>query len=100
MAKTRIESELRQEWETPDDFFGVVNAEFQFQLDAAATQLNKKCAIWMDSRFDALRPEAKWVHSFSLRVWVHPGFLSVDPWMGKAYAEAQKHLGVVVVVMA
>ena len=97
---TQTERELRQEWETPDDFFGVVNSEFEFQLDAAANQLNKKCAIWMDSRFDALRPKAKWVHANSLRVWVNPGFSGVDPWMGKAYVEAQKHLGAVVVVMA
>lgn len=40
-------------WETPQDFFDVVDAEFGFQIDVCATVKNKKCDVWIDAGKDA-----------------------------------------------
>lgn len=96
------ERDMRQEWETPDDFFGVVNAEFKFQLDAAGTRSNRKCdnVIAHDLGIDALDPAVSWIDETVSRVWLNPGFAELYPWMQKAHSEAQKPRRALVVVMA
>lgn len=94
------ERDIRQEWETPDDFFGVVNAEFRFQLDVAATRENRKCTGWIGRKENALSPKCPWIYPSERRVWLNPGFSGVGPWMKKAYEESQRYPDAVVVVMA
>lgn len=101
------ERDLRQEWETPQDFFGVVDREFRFQLDAAATAENAKCEAYYSPEADSLSirwpwvlPESSHILPTSSRVWLNPGFAKPEPWVQKAYKEAQKHAAAVVVVMA
>lgn len=94
------ERDLRQEWETPQDFFDVVNAEFNFQLDAAATADNAKCGGYITLEVDALCPSTYWVIHENYRIWLNPGFSDVGSWMEKAYFEVQESPSAVVVVMA
>lgn len=87
---------LRQEWRTPDDFFCVLNNEFGFELDAAATRENAKCPHFLSPDTDALA-EA-WLDRFT-SVFCNPGFSNLMPWIEKAHIEsARASCGVVVVV--
>ncbi len=42
------------EWETPQGFFDILNAEFHFTLDAAASSVNAKCARYFTVADNAL----------------------------------------------
>ena len=42
------------EWATPEDLFYELNEEFGFDLDAAASPCNAKCAMFLDEELDAL----------------------------------------------
>lgn len=108
MMNKEEQARLRQEWATPDDFFSVVDEEFQFNLDAAATKHNRKCTHFIPPRVNALHANMPWVDELCfaldatpcMRIWLNPGFAKVGPWMEKAHNEAQKHPSAVVVVMA
>lgn len=43
------------EWETPQDVFDELNAEFHFSLDAAATEENAKCERYYTKAEDGLK---------------------------------------------
>ena len=89
----------RQEWATPDDFWQVINTEFDFQLDACARADNAKCENYITPEIDALSPLVNWIDEQTRCVWVNPGFSNMTPWVTKAYDEAQKYPDAVVVVM-
>jgi len=108
---------LLQELATPPDFWSVINAEFDFQIDVCAHAGNAKCEAYIDCEIDALSAESPWLSPDLARrktvwgggvscgiydihrAWCNPGFSSVLPWHVKAHAEAQKHPGNVVVVI-
>lgn len=89
----------RQEWSTPDDFFGVVDAEFDFQLDVAATTKNAKCIAHITPETDALNANISWTMTGRDRLWLNPGFNKPAPWFEKAYHASQKRTTMVVVVL-
>lgn len=96
--------DMRQEWETPDDFFGVVNQEFDFQIDVCATKANAKCKFYhslYDDGIDALKDGTPWIMPDEgiLSAWCNPGFSKPGPWVRKACREAMKSPSAVVVVM-
>ena len=109
----------RQCWSTPTDFFSVLNHEFNFQLDAAATVENAKCPKFISPETNALK--VPWIgkkishceqlenriditslssNSEISRVYVNPGFSDLGPWMKKAWEEAQNHPNGIVAVMS
>lgn len=47
-------SSQRHDWETPQDFFDALDAEFSFDLDAAASASNAKCSDYYDEADDGL----------------------------------------------
>lgn len=82
---------------TPQDFFDRVNAEFHFNLDAAASSLNHKCDTWFGEggiANDAL--EADWGGEGSV-VWLNPPYSVCGAFVAKAREEADK--GAVVVML-
>lgn len=96
--------DLRQEWETPEDFFGVVDRELNFQIDVCATKTNAKCDMYhslYDDGIDALKNGTPWFSPKEgiLRAWCNPGFKDPYPWMKKAYRESQRCPGSVVCVL-
>lgn len=100
-----MERDMRQEWETPDDFFDVVNHEFDFQIDVCATKENTKCAAYIgqyrDEQADcqdALDSNTPWLYHHIRRAWCNPGFANPGPWMEKAFNVTQELQSVVVVL--
>lgn len=88
-----------QNYATPPDFWDVVDAEFKFQLDAAADEANRKCHIYLSEAHDALK--TCWVTPLGniQRVWCNPPFRKMMPWVERAIQESQKHPSAVVVLL-
>lgn len=83
------------DWETPQDFFDRINAEFQFTLDVCATTENAKCERFYSPDEDGLRQ--RWVGI----VWMNPPYgREIGRWVEKAYAEAQNGAAVVCLLPA
>lgn len=67
------------EWETPQDLFDKLNAEFHFSLDVCATPENAKCARFYTSVQDGLKQPWKgtiWCnppYGRHIGLWVHKG---------------------------
>jgi phage N-6-adenine-methyltransferase len=81
------------EWETPQEFFNAVNAEYNFALDVCATRLNAKCDRYYTKAEDGLsRP---W-HGVC---WMNPpSGREISRWVQKAY-ESSLDAGTVVVCL-
>ena len=100
--------DLRQEWQTPDDFYSVLCAEFGFQVDAAASPENARCHYILTPEDDALSDDIAWItegrHMLDsgdiYRIYCNPPYTNVLPWVEKAHAEAQKSPSAVVCLVA
>ena len=83
------------EWGTPQELFDKLNDEFSFTLDAAASDLNHKCADYFTIDDDALTKDWNGV------VWLNPPYGRVlNKWIKKAYEEYQRGSIVVCLVPA
>lgn len=90
-------SSRSEEWATPQAFFDKLNAEFHFDLDAAATRENAKCPVFIDKAVDALA-DAKWT-AWGHRIFCNPPYgCDIGRWFAKA-REAQAD-GALVVMLA
>jgi phage N-6-adenine-methyltransferase len=71
-------------WETPPELFRQLNAYFHFELDAAASPENAKCArFWTENDNALIQPWAK-------STFLNPPYGDQIPaWMRKAKREAQ-----------
>jgi phage N-6-adenine-methyltransferase len=71
------------EWETPQDLFDKLNAEFHFTLDVCASKENAKCKNYYSEEDNALTKEWKGV------CWMNPPYgRTIGKWIKKAYSEA------------
>ena len=85
------------EWATPQDFYDVLNKEFHFGLDAAATDENRKCESWYTKKSDALNES--W--SGFGNVWCNPPYgRGIGAWVEKAYHESVQGVTVVMLLPA
>ena len=85
----------RGDWETPQDFFDALDAEFGFTLDAAASPLNAKCARYWTEEDDAL------IQRWEGVVWCNPPYgRVVGDFVKKGFEEAQKGATVVMLLPA
>jgi phage N-6-adenine-methyltransferase len=73
----------RDDWETPDDLFRMLDKEFGFTLDACATAANAKLPEYCSPKTNGLR--RKWAGQC---VWCNPPYSNIGPWMRKAFREA------------
>jgi phage N-6-adenine-methyltransferase len=86
-------SSASDEWETPQDFFDKLNAEFRFTLDVCATAYNAKCKIYLDKSLDGLAQN--WRADIC---WMNPPYgRGLIDWMRRAYVAAS--LGATVVCL-
>jgi phage N-6-adenine-methyltransferase len=86
-------SSASQEWETPAALFAALDAEFGFDLDAAATDENAKCPRYFTKATDALRQRWEGV------VFLNPPYgHQVGRWVRKAHEEAQRGATVVALI--
>lgn len=83
------------EWETPQAFFDELNAEFQFTLDACATDSNAKTTLFITEACDGLSV------SWTGVVWMNPPYgKTIGLWVRKAYEESRRGATVVCLLPA
>ena len=66
LFKNKFDS-AKQDWETPQDLFDAINAEFNFTLDAAASPENAKAKAYFTKEMDGLHQS--WANHV---VWLNP----------------------------
>lgn len=90
-------SSKNMNWCTPQDFFDRLNTEFNFVLDAAATNESAKCANYYTPETDGLN--SSW--NVGGAVFCNPPYgRNICKWVKKAYEEAQKGVTVVMLIPA
>ena len=84
------------EWATPSDLFETVNAEFGFELDAAALPHNTKVQVYITPDEDSFTVD--WHdRAYGGNVWLNPPYgRGMDKWLEKSYRESLKGCTVVV----
>jgi phage N-6-adenine-methyltransferase len=84
---------------TPQWLYDVLDAEFHFGLDAAATAESAKCGVFLTPEGDALQQDWK-VASSGKPAFLNPPFHrdQLPQFVQKAYAESQKGLEVVCIL--
>ena len=71
-------------WETPQDFFDTLDAEFHFTLDVCAIPANAKCARFFTPVDDGLQ------QAWSGVCWANPPYgLVLRQWVRKAWESAR-----------
>ena len=84
------------EWETPQEFFDILAAEFRFSLDAAASPLNTK----VPSRYYTKEDNAL-TRPWRGVVWCNPPYgREIGAFIRKGYEEAQNGATVVMLIPA
>jgi phage N-6-adenine-methyltransferase len=85
----------RGDWTTPQAFFDLIDAEFGFTLDAAASRENALCENYLTEADDALSVE------WSGTVWCNPPYgRGIADWVRKGYESAQSGATVVMLIPA
>ncbi|MEP8967748.1 phage N-6-adenine-methyltransferase [Enterobacter hormaechei] len=92
-SKTPLDQ--RDLWRTPPALFASLDAEFCFQLDAAAASHNALCR-----KQNTL--ETPWADYLSIPgyVWLNPPYSDITPFVKKAAAESINQIGAVMLVPA
>lgn len=81
-------------WETPQDFFDKLDAEFHFTLDACAIPENAKCEKYFTPEQDGLR------QAWTGTVWCNPPYCrQTGKWVKKAHDESIKNKCTVVMLL-
>lgn len=80
-------SSKRNEWNTPQDFYDGLNAEFMFDLDPCTSDgTNSKCEKYFTQEDDGLKQS--WG---GYRVFMNPPYgRGIKDWIKKAYTESLK----------
>jgi len=104
MITQGLYSSIDNTWNTPLDYFLTVNAEFRFELDAAALCNSALCELWFGP--DHPNPARRnafghsW-HTEASSIWLNPPYgREIKNWMRKADEEAQAGATVVCLVPA
>ena len=72
-------------WETPQDLFDSLNAEFGFTLDVCALPENAKCEKYFTPEIDGLSQRWEGV------CWVNPPYgREIGKWIQKAYESSER----------
>lgn len=88
-------SSVEMDWCTPDDFFQELHKEFDFSLDAAATDKTAKCPIYYTPETDGLAQDWQ-----GHTVFCNPPYgRQIAAWVKKGYEEAQKPRTTVVMLI-
>ena len=95
-SKTPLDQ--RDLWRTPPALFASLDAEFCFQLDAAAAPHNALCRKFITAEQNTL--ETPWADYLSIPgyVWLNPPYSDITPFVKKAAAESINQIGTVMLV--
>lgn len=85
MINKALFSSNSDEWATPSDVFDRLNNEFNFNLDACATDFNRKCENYFTQAENGLKQS--WG---GYRVFCNPPYSNISEWVKKAYYESYK----------
>ena len=85
MINKALFSSNSDEWSTPSDVFDRLNNEFNFNLDACATDFNHKCQNYFTQAENGLKQS--WG---GYRVFCNPPYSNISEWVKKAYYESYK----------
>lgn len=100
-------SSKKEDWETPGSFFDELNKEFDFNLDAAASDGNAKCNRYLTEEEDALNCSwgmSNWFRILGYRrksrVFLNPPYgKTVGLWVAKSVEEVSSGNAEVVVML-
>ena len=94
------EAGLRQEWRSPHNFWKVLNSEFSFDTDVAASAENTLCPSYICVEDDALS-DYPWIRPNNgiLRAYCNPGFGNMSPWIEKAAQEVVRDTRAIICVL-
>ncbi|MCE0320217.1 phage N-6-adenine-methyltransferase [Klebsiella pneumoniae] len=97
---SKTPADQRDLWRTPPALFACLNAEFCFQLDAAAAAHNALCRKFITAEQNTL--ETPWDDYLSIPgyVWLKPPYSDITPFVKKAAAESANQIGTVMLVPA
>lgn len=97
-SKTPLDQ--RDLWRTPPALFASLDAEFCFQLDAAAAPHNALCRKFITAEQNTL--ETPWADYMNVPgyVWMNPPYSDITPFVKKAAAESANQIGTVMLVPA
>lgn len=109
VIETRIHSDYggshtpadqRDLWRTPPALFTALDAEFCFQLDAAAATHNALCRKFITAEQNTL--ETPWADYLTIPgyAWLNPPYSDITPFVKKAAAESKNQIGTVMLVPA
>lgn len=87
MNTTVMFSSKSDEWATPQALFDQLHAEFDFEIDLAATIDNRKCEHWWSLDDDALT--WPW-HAHFDRGWLNPPYSIAGKFIAKAAEERRQ----------
>ena len=81
-------------WETPQDFFDKLDAEFGFTTDVCAVPENAKCDCYFTPEVDGL--SIAWAG----RCWMNPPYgRKIGKWVKKAHDEVERGVPLVVCLL-
>ena len=84
----------KDDWETPQDLFNKLNAEFNFDIDVCASKENAKCERYYSEEDDALSKEWKGY------CFMNPPYgRKISRWIEKAYESARSGEATVVCLL-
>lgn len=97
---SKTPADQRDLWRTPPALFACLNAEFCFQLDAAAASHNALCRKFITAEQNTL--ETPWDDYLSIPgyVWLNPPYSDITPFVKKEAAESANQIGTVMLVPA
>ncbi|MBA2803030.1 phage N-6-adenine-methyltransferase [Enterobacter hormaechei] len=97
-SKTPLDQ--RDLWRTPPALFAALDAEFCFQLDAAAAPHNALCRKFITAEQNTL--ETPWADYLNVPgyVWLNPPYSDITPFVKKAAVESSNQIGTVMLVPA
>lgn len=99
MINEALFSSKKMDYCTPQDLFDELNEEFNFVLDAAATDKSAKCKHYYTPETDGL--SKSWFIENGGAVFCNPPYgRSTGKWVEKAHEEAQKGMPIVLLIPA
>src|SRR3990167_7830081 len=81
-------------WLTPPELFSVLDKEFQFDLDAAASFENALYPVYITEQQNALT--TPWI---GRSVWCNPPYSLIGPFVKRAYEESLEQKNTVVILI-
>lgn len=88
----------RDSWQTPQWLFDWSHKRFNFGVDLAASQKNKKCFHWLGVDNDALSQDWCCLHQHHGFLWLNCPYSETGKWIEKCWQEAQQGAQIVALI--